>query len=428
MKKALQVVMNKTQIFWASHKSFYQFLVDIGLFIFAVSGTLRFVPTLPVDAGVINDRSILVIVLLTIPLVKWGKNKYIILLLVSLATVSLLSWATGAHQYNLDEAWEQAFRWGSFYLMAIGLVEIYKDQMFRFINIWFIALIAVLGTLSIVYVSEINWNIRTLFDGMIGNLRMSRVSIGFMNVNNLGGFSATLIMLSVFNLINSKSVYKVSAVLAIIFGGILLINSGARTPFISLVGVILGLIIFFFSANMRAKLWKVISGLFLLLNVIITYFLMFGDRQSDFFQIANKLLSSRLFLSNAGIEWLFNKSWAAYLYGAGLNNVQHISEIVYKGNGFVSMDMSTAYYFVGLGFVGLLVVLGFWHFALRLLGNKGDMIAVLTGIYMSVFMITEATLFSVNGLFGAFWTVFFLILLRNIDRTDMNFSIPFLKK
>lgn len=406
-------IINSVQEALVRHKFLYGKLVDISVFLFAVFGTLRFVPSLPIDAGWINDKAGLVIVLLTLPFFNLKKNKYVLSLLGSLLIITGISILGGGYKFDFQLAWEQVFRWGSFYFIAIGMVENYKDDLQRFVEIWFVSLLLVLGGLSIFYVSDINLNIQTLLEGMIGNVRMSRISIGFMNVNNLGGFAATLIVLSMFNLISRQSNFKASSWIAIAFGLVLLINSGARTSLVALIVTVISGSLVFLKKDIRIKFWLLITGFYILVTGFLTSLLFFGDRSSTIFKSLDGFLSLRLFFGNASIEWVREHSMWALFFGSGIQKVQKIAQAVYEGYGAISIDMSVAFYAVSFGIVGLIIIYSFWQYGLVKIGLTGNVIAMMTGVYVSTYMISEAVLFGINGLFGAFWTVFFLMLLRN---------------
>ncbi|QYU58643.1 O-antigen ligase family protein [Weissella confusa] len=416
----MRKIINSVQEVLIRHKFLYGKLVDISVFLFAVFGTLRFVPSLPINAGWINDKAGLLIVLLTFPFVNWKRNKYILSLLGILLIITGISIMGGGYKFDLQLSWEQVFRWGSFYLIAIGTVEHYKDNLERFVEIWFVSLLLVLGGLSIFYASEINLNMQTLLEGMIGNVRMSRISIGFMNVNNLGGFAATLIVISMFNLLSRTSNFKISSGIAIAFGLVLLINSGARTSFIAIIATVLSGSLVFFKKDIRIKLWLLITGLYILVTGFLTSLLFLGDRSSAIFKSLDGFLSLRLFFGNASIEWVREHSMWALFFGSGIQKVQKIAEAVYEGRGVISIDMSVAFYAVSFGIVGLIVVYSFWQYGLVKIGLTGNVIAMMTGVYVSTYMISEAVLFGVNGLFGALWTVFFLMLLRNASERSQN--------
>ena len=66
------------------------------------------------------------------------------------------------------------------------------------------------------------------------------------------------------------------------------------------------------------------------------------------------------------------------------------------------------------------MVYSFWQYGLVKIGLTGNVIAMMTGVYVSTYMISEAVLFGINGLFGALWTVFFLMLLRNASERSQN--------
>lgn len=418
-------ILNSVQDVLVTHKFLYGKLVDMSVFLFAVFGTLRFVPSLPIDAGWINDKAGLIIVLLTLPFINFKKNKYILSLLASLLIVTGISILGGGYKFDLQLAWEQLFRWGSFYFIAIGMVEHYKDELERFVEIWFVALLLVLGGLSIFYASDINLNMQTLLEGMIGNVRMSRVSIGFMNVNNLGGFAATLIVLSMFNLLSRRSNYKVASWIAIAFGLVLLINSGARTSFVAIIATVFSGSLVFFKKDIRIKLWVLITGGYILVTGFLTSLLFLGDRSSAIFKAMDGFLSLRLFFGNASIEWVRDHSTWALFFGSGIQKLQKIAEAVYEGYGAISIDMSVAYYAVSFGIIGLIIIYSFWQYGLVKIGLTGNVIAMMTGVYVSTYMISEAVLFGINGLFGAFWTVFFLMLLRNASEKIQISERPF---
>lgn len=416
----MRKIINSVQEVLIRHKSLYGKLVDMSVFLFAVFGTLRFVPSLPINAGWINDKAGLLIVLLTFPFVNLKRNKYILSLLGILLIITGISIMGGGYKFDLQLSWEQVFRWGSFYLIAIGTVEHYKDNLERFVEIWFVSLLLVLGGLSIFYASEINLNIQTLLEGMIGNVRMSRISIGFMNVNNLGGFAATLIVISMFNLLSRTSNFKISSGIAIAFGLVLLINSGARTSFIAIIATVLSGSLVLFKKDIRIKLWLLITGLYILVTGFLTSLLFLGDRSSAIFKSLDGFLSLRLFFGNASIEWVREHSMWALFFGSGIQKVQKIAEAVYEGRGVISIDMSVAFYAVSFGIVGFIVVYSFWQYGLVKIGLTGNVIAMMTGVYVSTYMISEAVLFGINGLFGALWTVFFLMLLRNASERSQN--------
>ncbi|MHC8518570.1 hypothetical protein [Weissella confusa] len=302
--------------------------------------------------------------------------------------------------------------------MAVGLVENYKENTERFIGIWFISLLSVLAGLAVYYAPEVNLNLQTLFEGMVGDVRLSRVSVGFPNVNNLGGLAATLIMISVLNLVSNRKNFVISSYLAILLGSILLINSGSRTATLSVIVALLCIPLVWVKRKLRVNLWICIVGIQLLISGFITSLLYISDRNSYLFKKLDDVLSYRLYFGNASLEWLRNHSSGEYFFGAGLKNVPVIAHKVFIGQGAPAIDMSIAFFGVSFGVVGLVVVYLFWQYGLVKIGLNGDMTAILTGVYISTFMVSEAVLFGINGLFGAFWTVLFLMLLRKSSDTQ----------
>ena len=132
----MRKIINSVQEVLIRHKSMYGKLVDMSVFLFAVFGTLRFVPSLPINAGWINDKAGLLIVLLTFPFDNLKRNKYILSLLGILLIITGISIMGGGYKFDLQLSWEQVFRWGSFYLIEIGTVEHYKDNLERIVEIW----------------------------------------------------------------------------------------------------------------------------------------------------------------------------------------------------------------------------------------------------------------------------------------------------
>ncbi|MDR3190084.1 MAG: O-antigen ligase family protein [Lactobacillaceae bacterium] len=388
-------------------------LFGTGLVIYAFTA-LAFYSYALNPANLVNGYAGTYLILLGLIRIKPSKNKVVLGLIVAVALFTIIGNAI-FHYTDSSSVWGELISWTWSGLIALSISEFYYSRFKSFLTIWQLVLMALLLLSAIMNVTEINMSISSLFTGVLHNSRISRVGIGFSNVNFLGSFAGTLMMISVFQII--KNNLRIFSITTFLFGLLLLLNAGSRTPLIAfVVATIVGGIIIVLK-RWGKMLWLGVTAGLVIATLWFVLIIYFDTPSSAFFKAYDLASSKRLSLGYEVAQYL--KKHHLEVLGTGLRNKALIKELFFPGwTWSIQLDSSIGYYLFTLGNIGLTFIIGIWVWILIRIEKYGSKIAVLTGLYVSVFMFFEHVLFTYAGFFGAFWTTLIFILLRMVANRD----------
>lgn len=323
---------------------------------------------------------------------KWMSPALIIFILGPLFFVSI-----GLYNTSPIETLKYVFFFFWFLLMIICIAEIYQDNLNLLISIIYMTICMCMLVLYIEY-RGLSFDIVALIKSIItnqrygGNITTARVSMGFVNVNQLGLFGSIISLFSInYLMLKKKIIINFFLMLVSI---ILITNSGSRTPILAILFFLCVYTAYklnnIFISNITKKMvWLVLLSIY----GVFIFMLYSGNIWSNSYQLADKLLSFRISYSKQALSILQNSG--NYYIGIGPMSSSYIQN-TFTGNNF-EIDSSIAYYLVTIGKIGTICMYVFL-FILGYFLDKKENIFVLSlfGFYM-IYAIFENVLFTPNS-------------------------------
>ncbi|MCT3078839.1 hypothetical protein IRM63_06965 [Leuconostoc citreum] len=283
--------------------------------------------------------------------VNFNKYRFIYPIVFTFVMYPLLVASLGIYN-NLNQTLAYVFFFLWFICSLICISENYSDDLSGLIKIFYNTIVATLGFLFIFY-RGISLNITEIVQSIISNNRYggyistARVSMGFQNVNQLGLFAVVLTVFSICYLVKRKNIIYNIFILCI--SVILILNSGSRTPILTLVVFF----IIYFVYHLKSVFLQILGKTIIIISYILIYFLFiyliyFSNTDSSFFQLIDGLFSFRISFSQEAVA--LTSKLGNQIVGIGPMSSSFIQNMYTGGN--YAIDSSVAYYILTLGWVG----------------------------------------------------------------------------
>lgn len=356
----------------------------------------------------------ILIILFTVSKVDYKKYVWSVWLLIIIVILPFALILIGVYDFSQLQVISYSIFFMFNYVFTICIADFYSRNITEYIEIWQLALTLVLAFLWIIF-GGISLNLGQYLNSMINNNRsnelgIGRVSMGFTNVNQLGMVSAILVVCCIYQIVKKKHCVLTS--LLMIAGLILILNSGSRTPIISI-----GFATFIFLTRFfKNKFFRNILGfagffLFLAFSLLFVYLLIKGDTLASTFQAIDKLSSYRLTYGVQAMTVL--RGIASVWSGLGPMKSSFINGNLYSG----SLDDSFEFYIFTIGYVGTAFVYLFVLFIFMHLFQHKSRYAFLFISFYIVYSVFEHVLFAPNSIVSFFClTTIFIFMKKTYDK------------
>lgn len=305
------------------------------------------------------------------------------------------------------------------YIFTICIADFYQNHLDMYVTIWQIAIASVLTFLFIIY-RGINFSVLQHFNAMVsndryGNIGLQRAAMGFINVNELGMFSAVLIICCIYQI--GKRKFYLFSTLLILLSIVLVFNSESRTPVIAVLFSIVLIGILKVKSKLLRRTMEIFGSLiFLTFTSYFLYLLVKGDMLSDSFQKFDELSSYRLtygvqalnIVKHLGSPWL----------GLGPMQSSYINGNLISGN----LDNSFEYYIFTLGYIGtILIYMVVMWMVIRLMKYKKTTSFLFFGFYI-IYSYFEHAIFSPNSALSFFCLTIIFIFIKGTYNNEKNIN------
>lgn len=262
---------------------------------------------------------------------------------------------------------------------------------------------------------DISFNIPALLRNLLQDTRLDRSYIGFTNPNQVGIFAGIGLITSVFS--PTKNVYKFSVIVFLIF---ILLNTGSRTPILSLLFALLAFIAIYSKELLGKNLSNFIFLSIIMIGIIVIVNI--NNNSSDtLFYTLNDLSTNRLSRQLSTIQYLISNK--KILFGYGMFNTSFFNSQINYGQ--LHTDSYYTYILATMGIVGVIGNLFIIMTMYKIIKNIGRKSIVSIFAYCVIYGFFEATLF--------FPTSFLTIVLLSLffynhkandytDKNDLNVS------
>lgn len=383
-------------------------IMFVGLLAFIVSWVMLYQPLEDnslVYFSAMKNITIWLLIISGLPF-RIKDNRLAIGFIVFLLGYSMVLIATGIYNVEVTQVKEYLTDVVLYSLLALSISSVFKSKIEWFLFAWQIGLTGTLFYLAMNFNDELNINFFDLFIGMFGNERLSRVGIGFYNVNILGGLAGVLIMVSFFLIIMKKM--RQTSFVTMMFGFFLLFNAGTRSALLgTLLSLVLAMVLFLGKSHSQL-IWKGFVGLVTLGQGFYLGFLFFVQKGSGVYTLASDLTTTRSSLGVEAVEKLISlrKLW----FGTGMRSQSEIRENFFKSwvstNG---LDSDIQWFLFTVGVVGVIALIVFLILGMHRLSFNSSIIWKLGLAYFVAFSTFEHALLyfeGVSGASGIFWTFF----------------------
>lgn len=290
------------------------------------------------------------------------------------------------------------FNW--YLLSMIAIAEHYSNDVERLINLIYAVLIISMGGLFLFY-RGISLDVVPLIRSIVlnqrygGNIVTARVAMGFQNVNQLGLFASVLAVFSLFKLFHLKNVFF--NFLIFLVSVIFILNSGSRTPLITITVFLVIYLIFNIKSRWTKLFFKIVFICFVFfVYFMFIYLLYYSNSGSNFFEIIDGFLSYRISFSQQALQLI--EHFGTDLFGIGTMSSSFIQSNLLSGS--LAIDSSLSYYLLTLGTIGS-IGLGFAiiYLVYKLNNLNNAFVIGLFGFYIC-YSLFENVLFTPNSGLG----------------------------
>lgn len=290
-----------------------------------------------------------------------------------------------------------------FFVFYILFVCSFSFLMYKKIDvvllIWQIVLFATLVYMALKS-NELSFDLNILVNALVederyGNELYSRVGLGFENVNQLGLFSAVLLMISIKFIINRK--YMILSMMSIPVGILLILNSGSRSPIVVLLFSGFVAMASYYRKTLFGKLIGIsVVGLSVMLILMFCQMVFLMNKDSIFFDIINDLSSGRLSNSVDAMQLLLEKS--SPITGIGPMSSTTIRQYIFSSPyNDVVIDNSIIYYIFCNGVIGLFGILGFFISFTKKIWQTKETFPVVVCSFLGLYAMFENVFFVPNA-------------------------------
>lgn len=396
----------------------YLLFFDASMFLYIFFSVLGYTE-LSVGAGMAQ----IFIQVLIIGIWIWNVNIYDYLflwpLVVAVGIIPLIMILLGVYSFFTAQNLEYIIFFIFNLMFICCIVDRFKNNIQRLIELWFWTLNIVLGMLMFLY-RGISLNLSFLLQAMISNQRygnniIQRYGMGFKNVNTMALFAVILIVCSIYLFFKRK--YRAFTILDVVFGIVLIINAESRAPLL----VLFGVMVLFFIRNIKGeKTRRIFSTLYLVIVISFTVLfvvLLFCKNSGNYlYTLVDEISSYRLSFGTQAIE--FVRSHGSTLFGVGPLSSSYITNNIF--NMALTLDNSIEYYLFTLGWIGLFIVYTFlaWCLYKIMSVNRLDnRFAICIFDFYFLYSIFENTIFIPKSLLSLFCLTVILIYVLKSNKT-----------
>jgi hypothetical protein len=342
--------------------------------------------------------------------IDFKKNVIMIVLWMFYNVYEFILVLSGIHVNHVNQISTYLLDMGLYVLMAISLATYLSKKINLVWAAVQLGLTLSLGWMAFNFHSQLMTYIPDLVSGIYENSRISRVGIGFYNVNILGGLSGLLVFVSLIGV--CKKQFRYSSVITTFFGAYLLINAGTRSAMLSLVATLLFFLIVRIGRRFRTIIVTGLPIAFFVGEFIYGTFIGVVNGKSNLAEIVGSLTTKRSELGMLAFDRLSDVPHV--LFGTGMRIQADIRATFFSDwLGSYGLDGEPQWFIFTTGIFGALVTLIIVSLAMYRIGKR-SVSGFLFMVYFGTTMTFEHVFFnsqSASGSFGLILMVLFVILL-----------------
>lgn len=396
-------------------------LVDVCMFLYVISLVLSYTE-LNFKMSIIRIVLQLIIIGACIWFVDFKSYVFLFPLIAIIVVWPLILMLLGV--YNIAE--KQIIEYGIYFIFSIFFIvcvaDKYQTNITSFIKVWFFSLNTSLILLWIVF-KGLSLNVIFLFNAMLSNQRYGdnllaqRYGMGFLNVNTLALFATLLILTVILLSVNRKYLFFLT--LDAIWAVLLILNAESRTPIIILMATIFFIII---QSLKKQKIKKLLN--FIFFGAISTFSLFFlwmlseTMNSSHMYGYIDELSSYRLSFGTQAIN--FVREHSSTLVGVGPMSTSYLTTAIFGET--IKLDNSFEYYLFSIGWIGLIVVYGFYIWLMKKVSQAKNVkyrtIGLVVTIFYFVYSIFENDIFIPNSPLSQFCLVVVFIVFQQVSNEE----------